>query len=146
MKLRFKDFVLEFAYESDKAIEKIEDLLPQLSLHILKIWLMPKSRDYDHWVKEVENWLNQISRFSRIKADSKIISKAKFQKEFGEYFDESEIENDLYLLRNYKFEKDIAPNVLSQKLQEFFEYLWDSISSKKFNLKKTMEFIKEVKW
>ena len=146
MKLRFKDFVLEFAYESDKAIEKIEDLLPQLSLHILKIWLMPKSRDYDRWVKEVENWLNQISRFSRIKADSKIISKAKFQKEFGEYFDESEIENDLYLLRNYKFEKDIAPNVLSQKLQEFFEYLWDSISSKKFNLKKTMEFIKEVKW
>ena len=137
----FANFIFEMAYKQDRAIEKIEDLLPQLSLHILKVWLMPESRDREHWIKEIENWLNLINRFSRVK-NSRIISKSKFKKEFGGYFEIDEVEDNLYILRHYKFELK-SPKILSKRLKQFFDWLWESISSRTFKISSAIQKIQE---
>ena len=129
--MRFGDFILfEMAYLQDKAIEKIEDLFPQLVRHILKVWLIPKSRDYKHWLNEIENWLELIEGFSRVKTPSKRISLRKFKKEFDGYFDERTIKNFLFGIKNqYDLQIDSScVKDFSNKIQILFQSLWVELS------------------
>ena len=141
--MRFGDFILfEMAYHQDKAIEKIEDLFPQLTRHILKVWLMPKSRDYRHWLGEITNWLGMIEGFSRVKTPSKRISLRKFETEFDGYFDERTIKNFLYGIK-IQYDLTVGPTIagyLSRRIQNLYHSLWVELSQGTFDIE---EFIKE---
>ena len=54
--------LLEQASERNDKMSKIKSLMWQLNLHLLKIYLMPNSRDLSHWEDEVDNWLIEIQR------------------------------------------------------------------------------------
>ena len=81
--MKFSDWIFEMAYRQSRAIEKIEDLLPMVSIHILKCELMPDSIDGNHWLSEIKNWFRKINDFSFTKTKSGKISYKVFEKEFG---------------------------------------------------------------
>lgn len=71
--MRFLDFLTENR-DLQSAINRIEDQIPQLSAHIIKVWVMPESRDFNHWINEIKNYTQIIddsadvkTRFGRIR-------------------------------------------------------------------------------
>lgn len=139
--MKFTDFIFEMAYNQNRAIEKIEDLLPELSKHILKVWLIPESENYKHWISEIKNWVDKISDYSRVKTPFGVIKYSKFKKEFGGYFDTKYVSNKLEVLKSNYNLGIVDVKKLSKNMDAIYDYLWEAISSKTFNI---TEFIKTI--
>lgn len=144
--MEFKDYITEMAYRQSFALEKTEELLPELSLHIVKFWTMPDSREIPHWTNEVTAWLRRIKGYSKTKTDSGVISKKAYDKEFSEYFDISDAEDIIFAIESeYGIKVEFSSATISKNLKQFFGELWDSLSGSTFSLEKTLNKIKNWK-
>ena len=84
------------AYHQDRAIEKIEDLLPQVISHLFKCLTMSESQDFNHWLKEIRNWISQMDDYSVVKPKNRRINLKVFLKEYDQKL------SFKYLLRKYE--------------------------------------------
>lgn len=64
------DKIYEMAFRQAHSLEKIEELVPETIVHILKCRLMPDSRDLKHWLKEIKKWTDKMNVFSNTKTKS----------------------------------------------------------------------------
>ena len=140
--MKFTDYILEMVYPQARAIEKIEDLLPQLTKHFIKCWIMQKSRDYDHWVKEIINYLDQINEFSRVKTKRKYICRGTFDKEFGHLTEFHRVESlvDSVCIQ-YTIDSPYSVKFFVDSLTSFYNDLWNMLSSNKFNIRKMINHL-----
>jgi hypothetical protein len=63
---------LSQSYKRQDARVRLIDLSDQMSLHMLKITLMPNNRGQDHWRGEVANWLYQADYLSSLKSGKRL--------------------------------------------------------------------------
>ena len=94
--MRFSFYLTEMAYHQDRAIEKIEDLLPQVISHLFKCLTMSESQDFNHWLKEIRNWISQMDDYSVVKPKNRRINLKVFLKEYDQKL------SFKYLLRKYE--------------------------------------------
>lgn len=55
-----KNPIFEMAMDRAKAEEKVTSLSPQIMKHLIKLFVFNSKNDRQHWVKEIDSWLNQI--------------------------------------------------------------------------------------
>ena len=144
--MRFSFYLTEMAYHQDRSIEKIEDLLPQVVLHIFKCLTMPGSRDYNHWLKEIQNWIFQMDDFCSIKNGKRIRFKV-FLREYEQKMSAK------YLLKRYDtilYQYDLGehkhlpnPNKCVKFVQGFLNELLKDLSEDKLNWIKLEYLIKD---
>ena len=96
VEMRFSFYLTEMAYHQDRAIEKIEDLLSQVITHLFKCLTMSESRDFNHWLKEIRNWISQMDDYSVVKPKNRRINLKVFLKEYEQKL------SFKYLLRKYE--------------------------------------------
>lgn len=109
--------LFEMAYSRQKAWRKVTGLASPLSDHIIKLMVMPNSRDRSHWKKEINEWLFDLSRII-LKPENRRLS---LQTYWDWLVDEPEIDavdTVRYLKVQYKNEQYIIPPTLQQDFQQ----------------------------
>jgi hypothetical protein len=66
-----KTKITALAYPRKEALNKLEALHLQVTDHVLKITVMPKSKDVPHWKSELKTWQRTLIRFNKSKTKSK---------------------------------------------------------------------------
>lgn len=54
--------LFEMAFNRKQAIDSIQSLSYEIDLHLLKILMYERVRDYDHWCDELNGWFSKIQR------------------------------------------------------------------------------------
>lgn len=126
--MRFGDLILFESYSQNRAIEKIEDLLPQTILHMFKCVTMPNSLDLNHWLKEIRNWLVQMDAYSNIKTKSRRISLKVFLEEFQWYFKTKTLGEYLDNIVDEYIDIDCNPKETINYISSILYDLFDSFS------------------
>jgi hypothetical protein len=139
--MRFKEFLFEFAFEQSKALEKIEEIIPQLSIHLAKCLAMPKSRDLNHWKTEIRSFIFKIDNFANIKTKSKRIKKKNCYAEFGYLFNDAKI-NQIISIIESDYSIELTRNekiILSQKIKNGYEQFFDALEADKIEIENTFQ-------
>lgn len=146
--MRFLDFVSnalnEMPYNQSKGLEKIEDQTLQLTRHILKVWLMPKSRDFNHWITEIRNYLDLMDLGANVKTKRGRISHNALTKEYKNTVTEQRIKNALsYINSSYgeKFKYDVK---YYNSVKKFYDFLWLKLAEFDFSTDEIIEYIEGV--
>lgn len=140
--ISFKDFILEFAYTQSFSLDKIEEQISPLTQHIFKIWLMPKSRDKNHWENEIAAILVKIDRFCNVKNNKRISAKTLNAKIAAELTDKSLTQDLNLVLRKYKLEKPENEEWLFELIRQFYKDLTQGLEQ---NLDTELFLLKIVK-
>jgi hypothetical protein len=61
--------LFEMAFQRKRAIDVVQSLSYEINLHLLKILMYGRVRDYDKWCHEINTWLLRIQR-TRLKGDN----------------------------------------------------------------------------
>ncbi len=116
--------LLEMAYFQKKAESVITGLEKPINDHLLKLWTMPDSEHCEHWLKEAENWIDEVSEII-LKPDNRR-PKAEFYYRilFDEPFGGAELPNITSRLRRlqrqgYVFTTNLSPSDLLDRLRQF---------------------------
>jgi hypothetical protein len=121
--------LFELAYERKNAINRLDNLSCQISIHMLKLIVFNDSADFYHWLTELNGWLNQVDDIS-LKPNNKKLRKQDYLKYLKEHYleDEQQISlNIKNLKKRYKNEQMIYYD--SKWVLEKIEYLMDRICS-----------------
>ena len=142
-KMKFIDYIFEFAYNQNDALSRIEDQLTPLTSHILKCLAMPQSQDYQHWIGEIANITNIIDQRASIKTKSGRISKKVLQKEFERPTNESSI---LKAIKTIEIQYSIKTNPQNHKLwikiiKNFYDDFFAQISEDNFDIYKCFKLL-----
>lgn len=135
----------EMAYERNRALEKVEDLMPQIVEHLLKILITENEVEINlnHWSSEIENWLKLINRFSRLKNNTRLKYR-DYVDNLWVHFSEKDILIDISSMSyNYIF-ADYDMNELREVIFEFFDLVFTKMSQDKFNELKIKELLKDL--
>jgi len=62
--------IFEMAFNRKQAIDAIQANSYEIDLHLLKILMYERVRDYDHWCTDINTWLSKIQR-TRLKHNKK---------------------------------------------------------------------------
>ena len=63
---------LAMALQRARAIGNLTDLAHTLTTHIVKVLLMPDSRDQQHWRKEIAAYLNRAQSYTFVKGGKRL--------------------------------------------------------------------------
>lgn len=134
-------YLFEMARSRQSAIDKIDDVIPQICSHVLKILVTKDDveQNLNHWENELLNWFMQISRWSHLKGNRRLKLK-DYQVEFANHFQKSTILASLVVM---KYRYTILPfdiSVLVRTLKDFCNSLFEAVSDK--NEDKFTEFLK----
>ena len=141
--MTFSEFLYEMAFPQSKALQKIEELLSQLSIHFLKCWIIPNSRNYNHWRGEIINFLGRINDYSRVKTKRGLIDRKNFDKEYKHTLELPWVDNlvDSVCLQ-YDIEREQGDTEhFAYILKRFYEDLWDMLSVGGFNLRQMLQHL-----
>lgn len=140
--MKFSQYILTEKYELKKGVEIIEGQIFQLAKHILKVWLIPVSRDYNHWINEIINYLSIMEDGREVKTKTGLISRKVFTREYKDKIKEQKVKNFLFEI-NVKYKKNfIYRNIYNTELNNFFDFLWDNLSQKIFDISIILNRIK----
>lgn len=132
-------------YYQSKGLEKIEDQIPQLTLHILKVWLMPDSRDYEHWIDEIANFLVIMDSGANVKTRRGRLSHNTIVKEYKALITEQRVKNAFNRI-NRSYEKSFKYNVkYYNAVKKFYDYLWIKLAEFDFDTAEVIAHIEGLK-
>lgn len=146
--MKFSEYVMQELnerLEQRKVIHRIEKQILPLTLHILKVWLMPDSQDFNHWIKEIDNILSIIiTTGSNVKTKKGYISYETLIEEYGDIITKEYIKDRIYSIniqynQKFKFKNDIYAGVT-----RFYRVLWSSLGSGSARSKFLINKIKEI--
>lgn len=113
-------YIKAMSYPKKKAEQVVELYSAELANHLIKCMLYRNSDSFDHWVKEIANWLCKISKIN-IKPDGRKFDSTFYDDEifgfFGETLDDLEISIESFQL-SHKKEYDFV-DVDSNMLRDF---------------------------
>jgi len=69
--------VIAMSFGKTEAIKKLKNLSLSITEHLMKILVMPKSSDADHWKTELKSWQTILRRYNNGKTKSGINYTAK---------------------------------------------------------------------
>ena len=143
--MRFLDFICEMPYYQNKSLELIEGRIRQLSNHILKVWLMPESRDYGHWIKEIRNCLEIMDDSADTKTRNGRISHKALVKEFKNKIREQRVKNSIAGI-NADHSKNFKYNIkYYNALKDFYSYLWAKLAQEDFSSAEIIAHIEDLR-
>jgi hypothetical protein len=100
-----KTILFEMAYERKHALNRLDSLSHQISTHILKLIIFNNSSNFNHWLGELNSWLNQVDDI-RLKPNNKKLNKQDYLK----YLKELYLENEDQVQKNIQKLKKLYPN------------------------------------
>jgi hypothetical protein len=144
--MRIKEIVLdaiigtrlfEMAFNRKQAIDVVQSRSYEIDLHLLKILMYERVRDYDHWCTEINSWLLRIQR-TRLKHNKKSLDFSTLYKTIWEGYLETpnevrDLMSDIdekystsYKLINYDYFE------IHKKIQDILYNVCNDISIEKF--------------
>lgn len=143
--LKFSNFILENLNESlhqKDAIKRIAFQIEELTEHTMKCLLMPSSRDYKHWSKEIRNYLRIIFfAANHTKTKRGNLSKEVIMKEFKDSPSDKLIKVCLSNI-NFEYEKNfLYTDSLINSVKKFFDKLWNDLGDLNFDIDSMFEYI-----
>lgn len=142
--MKFSEFLNEMAFRQGTSLERIELQTIFLIEHIFKIWLMPNSENYNHWSKEIQNFVNLIDNFCNVKTRSGRIPYKTLKKSMQNLQNQKWLEKQLnYVIRDYQV---IPLRVdLVTSIQNFLEYFWNLLSLNRVDKFELLDYIQNYK-
>jgi hypothetical protein len=81
--------LFEMAFERKDALRKLDNLSYEISKHLLKLIIFNDSNNFNHWLGELNGWLNQIDSIE-IKPNMKKLREEDYLKFLKEHYLENE--------------------------------------------------------
>lgn len=100
-----KTILFEMAYERKHALNKLDNLSHPISTHILKLIIFNNSPNFNHWLGELNSWLNQVDDI-RLKPTNKKLNRQDYLK----YLKGLYLENEDQVQKNIQKLKRLYPN------------------------------------
>ena len=150
MSIKLIDFLnktrlFEMAFERKDAIKKLDNLSYEISIHLLKLIVFNNSNNFNHWLGELNSWLNQVDDI-RLKPNNKKLKEEDYLKYLKELYLENidQVEKNIKKLKNrYPEEKVIYDNpnfvydkikvILNKSCKQLLEDKFENLTEKEFN-------------
>jgi hypothetical protein len=128
--------LFEMAFERKDAIRKLDNLSYEVSQHLLKLIVFNNSNNFDHWLGELNGWLNQIDDI-RLKPNNKKLREEDYLKALKEFYleNEDQVTKMIQKLKNkYKDEQVIydEPSFVFNKTETILNWVCKSLSKDTF--------------
>lgn len=147
--MKLLDYIFEFAYEQNSALEKIEDKMPQLSAHLIKVLVFEDDINQKHWRAEILTFIDSIDNYCDIKSKNRRISAKTIKKSLSNTLEDRYFEKILKkLYRNYDtklFPADKTnKQILFDSLREFYDNLFVWLEKDVINDDEILDLLKKL--
>jgi hypothetical protein len=145
--MAFIDFIFEFAYEQKDALARIEDQIPQLSAHLIKVLIFVDDVNQNHWQKEILSYIDIIDNVCDTKTKSGRISAKTLHKTLKNTLEDRYFEKIIKKLsRDYDIKLSPVNKVsLFGALREFYENLFNWLEKDFVDDSKILNLVEKLK-